>query len=62
MRKNRIRRVVIHAPESMQALPSKVNTFYIEVLVRRLNQSTLTTAEKAAIIDCIIAAMLSREA
>lgn len=61
MRKSRIQRIVVHAPESTQALSAKINAFYIEVLSRRLNESDLRFEEKAAVIDHIMEAVLSGE-
>lgn len=51
MRKNRVRRVIVHAPDSMQALTPKVSAFYVAVIERRLKQSDLTAEEKLSLID-----------
>jgi len=61
MRHNRIQRVVIHAPNSVQAITSSINAFYVEVIERRLKQSGLTTNEQLFVIDHIIKAMKSSE-
>ncbi len=61
MRNNRIQRVVVHAPNSVQSITSSINAFYVEVIERRLKQSGLTTKEQLFLIDHIIETMKSRE-
>ena len=63
MYKNRIQNIVIHEPTSgdMRVLADKVNTFHVDVIERRLNQSNLATEQKIAVIDKIIENLKSRE-
>lgn len=63
MYKNRIRNIVIHAPDGgdNRALANKVNAFHVTVIERKLNQSLLTIEQKIAVIDKIIEIMESQD-
>lgn len=54
MRKNKIQNIVLHAvPHDLPSLYDKINTFHVEIIERRLNQSALTIDQKITVIDLI---------
>ncbi len=62
MKKNQVRRVVIHGAEkNAEAFSEKAGGFHVEVIERRLNQSDLTAKEKIAVIDKILETRKPRE-
>ena len=62
MPRNRIRQIVIHEPDKgIHALPDRVSEFHVDIIERRLNQSSLSTEQKVAVIDKILDALKSRE-
>ncbi|HIW74694.1 MAG TPA: hypothetical protein H9684_10250 [Firmicutes bacterium] len=63
MRKNRIRSIVIHEPDSgdIHALADKISEFHADVIERKLHQSGLTMEQKIAVIDKILEDLKSRE-
>ena len=63
MRKNHVQRI-IGAPlsgEVIRCLINKVNGFYFEIIERKLNQSRLSSRQKIAIIDQILASLKAHE-
>ena len=63
MRKNHVQRI-IGAPlsgEAIRWLINKVNGFYFEIIERKLNQSRLSSRQKIAIIDQILASLKAHE-
>ena len=63
MRKNHVQRI-IGAPlsgEASRCLINKVNGFYFEIIERKLNQSRLSSRQKIAIIDQILASLKAHE-
>ena len=63
MRKNHVQRI-IGAPlsgEAIRCLINKVNGFYSEIIERKLNQSRLSSRQKTAIIDQILASLKAHE-
>lgn len=55
--------IILHVSENAdhRALSDKVNQFHADIIQRRLKNSDLTTEEKIAVIDSIIAQLKSKE-
>lgn len=62
MRKNKIQKIVLHiVPHDLPSLYDKINAFHVEIIERRLNQSTLIIDQKITVIDLINENLKSRE-
>ena len=57
MKPNIARKVIVHSPtgeSSSRLLIERVNTFHVDIIERRLNNSSLTTKQKVEIINTIL--------
>ena len=63
MRKSCIQHVVIHLPDHPcpGSRSGKVNEFHVEVIGRKLRESSLNSKQQAAVIDRILGSLRERE-
>lgn len=63
MGKNKINSIIVHRPDDadLLALADRVNEFHVGLIERKLNQSSLTTEQKIAVIDQILRDLKARE-
>lgn len=57
MKPNIARKVIVHGPtgeSSSRLLAARINAFHVEIIERRLNNSSLTTKQKVEIINTIL--------
>lgn len=62
MKKNHVHRVIIEDIPNAAALMNKINLLHIEMIEKKLSQSSLTPQQKLKVIDCIISDLKIRMA